>query len=298
MTDLDSSQSANIPPDVYCPGCGYLLFGSAGERCSECGYALAGMREAESGIPWVHRRTRGRIVSFFKTVWLVTFRNRRFCEEFARDVSYRDARRFQWVVILHVLFPVLLAVAALYWMVPPDLSVESFMNAMMWGRMPIEPTTLEYAYAEFWPVALLLVGFLMWLIAIAGVASYFFHPKEISVRRQNSGVAMSCYACAPLAVLPMFLVVAAILVENFANYGDLDPLFYLAYGAIVLGILLVWYWWMLVGTIRRTMPQLRVRAMVLAVGLPMIWLALAVLILAGIPVLTLWILIVIDSLAV
>ena len=297
MTDPDSSQPANIPPDVYCPGCGYLLFGSAGECCSECGYELAGMREAESGIPWAHRRTRGRIVSFWKTVWLVTFRNRRFCEEFARDVNYGDARRFQWVVILCVLFPVLLAVFAAYRIMPPDLSKESWTTAMTWGRLPREPTILAYAYADMWPVALLLVGFFIWLIAITGVSSYFFHPKSVSVRRQNSGVAMSYYCCAPLAALAVVFAVGAFLTDRIADFTDLPRRFDLALAGAVLLVLVAW-WRTLVGTIRRTMPQLRVRTVVLALGLPMIWLALASLIMVGVPVVAIWILVVLDSVSV
>ena len=297
MIDLDSSQCVPIPPDVYCPGCGYLLFGSVGEKCSECGYALAGMREAASGIPWVHRRTRGRIVSFWKTVWLVTFRNRRFCEEFARDVSHRDARRFQWVVIAHVFLPVLLAVMAMYRLVPPDISRESWMDVIALGRPPRVPTPFDYAYAEIWPVALLLACFLLWLSAITGAASYFFHPKSIPVRRQNSGVAMSYYACAPLAALGVVFAVSAFLTDWIADYSNIPRRYDLALAVAALVVLVGW-WRTLMGTIRRTMPPVKVRATVLAIGLPLIWLALAILILVGIPVLGLWILIVIDSVSV
>ena len=148
-----------------------------------------------------------------------------------------------------------------------------------------------------WPVALLLVGFLMWLIAITGVASYFFHPKSISVHRQNSGVAMSYYACAPLATLAFVFAVCAFLTDWIADNTDIPRRYDLALAAAGLVVLVVW-WRMLMGMVRRTMPRLKVRGMALAVGLPMLWLALASVIMVGVPLVAIWIVVVIDSVSV
>ena len=105
--------------DLFCPGCGYSLRGATGERCPECGYSLAYLRTHTCGIPWAHRRQRGRLRTYWQTVWLVTFRPQRFCEEYAHEVRYRDARRFQLMTLLYVYGPLLVATLYLYVAHPP-----------------------------------------------------------------------------------------------------------------------------------------------------------------------------------
>lgn len=295
MSTSEPRLDGSIPPDVPCPGCGYLLFGSVGDKCTECGYDISRMRRAESGIPWVHRRERGRFISFWQTVWLVTIRHRRFCEEYARDVSYADARRFQWVVVLHVFVPVVLAVVATYWMTPPDLSKESFMAAMMLGRPPRQPTSLDYAYAEVWPVAMLLACFLLWLVAATGAPSYFFHPKSIPVRRQNSAVAMSYYCAAPLALLPGNLLLVVVLIEGFVNFGETEPLAYLWMGGCALVAHFGGTSIMALNLMRRLMPERKRLAVSFGMALPIVWAGLGVLIMAGLPIALLFALVGIDG---
>lgn len=200
--------------DVYCPACGYHLRGVAGPRCPECGYDLAGLRSPLSAIPWVHRRKLGRMRAYWQTVWMVTFQNRRFCEEYARAVDYRDARRFQWLTLLHVALPLLLAVVVVYSAVPPYTGPadwgERFAQAAATGTLPPEPTFFDRAYTEVWPVAILVVSFFLFLAAVTGVPSYFFHPRVIPVQRQNCGIAMSYYTCAPLALTGLLFILGGV----------------------------------------------------------------------------------------
>ena len=108
---------------------------------------------------------------------------------------------------------------------------------------------------------------------------------------------MSYYACAPLAVLAGVFALAAIATDRIANYLHMPRRFDHALVAAALVVFIAW-WRTLMKTVRRTMPLLKMRAMVLAVGLPALWFALAVLIMEGIPLVVLSILIVIESLSV
>ena len=92
----DADELAGIPDDILCPACSYDLHGAPGMKCPECGYSLLNIRSDVCRIPWVRRKELGRIRSYWLTVWMVTFRNRRFCEEYAHSLGYTEARRFQW----------------------------------------------------------------------------------------------------------------------------------------------------------------------------------------------------------
>ncbi len=85
-TKLDGH--AAIELDIYCQKCGYNLRGLTAERCPECGRSLEGLRSPVSLIPWVHRREIGRLRAYWKTVWLVMFRQGQFCWEIARSVQH------------------------------------------------------------------------------------------------------------------------------------------------------------------------------------------------------------------
>src|SRR5215470_15615504 len=86
--------------ELFCPECGYSLRGISSPRCPECGLSLDFIESAESTIPWVHRRTRGRIKTYCQTAWQVLVHTKRFCREAYRPVSLCDAQRFRWVSIL------------------------------------------------------------------------------------------------------------------------------------------------------------------------------------------------------
>ena len=46
---------------------------------------------------------------------------------------------------------------------------------------------------------------LVWLIALPGLASYFFQSRRLGLEQQNRAIALSYYAWAPLSVLPLCL---------------------------------------------------------------------------------------------
>jgi hypothetical protein len=285
-----------IPADIYCVKCAYNLFGCVSDRCPECGRSLANLRNPESRIPWVHRRRIGRMRAYWRTVWMVTFSGRGFYDEYARPLRISDARRFQWVTLSLVLAAVIYVVVALYHVCPPHVEVPDFFEIMVFPGTVRVPTGWDRAYAEVWPVGVLLACFLLFLAAATAVPGHLFHPRGVSVERQDSGVALSLYACGSLAFLP--LLVPVLLVASWEAALDARNVAGLAvtWGVVlVLPVLAAWLW-NLNRQARLTLPQFRYRALVVAAALPVIWLVLAGAFLVALPAAILYVLIVISSL--
>ncbi len=294
-SDNQDPMSPTLPPDVYCPQCGYCLHGTASDQCPECGYGLARMRSADARITWELRRERGRIKTYWQTVWMVTFKNRQFCEAYAHPISYSDARRFQWITILHAYIPILIASVLFYTGREPTSNAPTPM--LPWailGASP-PPTILGRAYDEGWPIALLLLCFIPFLFAATGVYSYFFHPKSICIERQNAGIALSHYICAPLALAPVVMSIGlgVLAMADSGRWFKVLPL--LLIGMTVLIVTLLW-WVTLFKTARRVMPQLRRRAATIAVAVPVLWLLLAILVLGVMPLAAAFVIVVLVSL--
>jgi hypothetical protein len=265
------------------------------------------MRSPVCRIPWEHRRELGRLRSFWKTVWLVTFRKQRFCEEYVHTVRYSDARAFQWVTLIHLYVLAMSATVYVYLTVPAALKVPNTMQQMMMGLPAVGPTLLDRAYAEVWPVAILLVCLLLYLFAMTGVAGYFFHPRGLSAQQQNSAIAMSYYACGPLAAITPAVTMVWVVLEFFLLDAWLAGPWYsvlwiyiqqawvLAAG--ITAVLLPIAWWTnLIYLARLIMPQVKGRSIAIATILPCLWLVLAGLILVTLPLVVLCVLVVIASL--
>lgn len=289
-------EEAAFQAEVYCPECTYNLRGVVGERCPECGYSLANMRSPICRIPWVRRRECGRFLGYWRTIWMVTFRNQRFCEEYARPVSFADARMFLWVTLVHLYIPVLLAVAFVYLSVPAKSEVANPLQQMMTtGMVQSWPTFVYRAYAEVWPVATLLPCLLLFLASATSLPSYFFHPRAVSAQQQDNGIAMSCYACGPLAFLGVLFVAMLLATDALAIFSRTGHAALLA--AIISTCVVLLAWWLnLVGIARRSMPRLKSRQVLIAIGVPLLWGALAGLILVGLPFVILSVLVIWASL--
>ena len=282
---------------VYCVQCGYHLRGVVGERCPECGYALAGLRSTKSGLPWAHRRDIGRLRAYWATVWAVTVRTRKFCEEHAREVSYRDARLFQWVTILHALPALTLAL----WVQILHLRhhLEQQLASQQGTFRPLGPSIIDQAILENWPWVVVTACLVVFFVAITGVPSYFFHPRENPTVKQNAGIALSYYAAAPLAiVLVIGIVVAAIIYRPGFIERDASSSWQLLNAvsiAALVALPLLW-WYNLLRLAKGMMPELRRTHVYVGVLIPIVWLLLGGLILIVLPALTLWGVVFVDSL--
>ena len=290
---MDGCDQSSAPPeiakDIYCPVCGYNLYGAPGDKCPECGHCLANLRSPICQIPWERRKELGRFRAYWRTVWMVTFRNTPFCEEYAKSVRVCDARVFKCVSILHVYIPLLLATVVLSseLAAQPPLT-DPFQDMFPPGMLKPLPPLVSQACIEVWPVVVLDVCLLLFLAAATSAPSYFFHPRSVAPQQQNSGAAMSYYACGPLAFAPLVPVAHWLLVELVSLDRWLAQAWsiyeWLAIGrALAAGVVVAFWWWNLVWIARRTMPQLKHRGVVVAISVPLLWLGLAVVLLGLLP---------------
>ena len=279
-----SGPTQEIPEEVYCPQCAYDLRGAQGVRCSECGYRLAGLKAIESRIPWVHRQERGRWGAYWATVWFVTVRHRRFCEEYARAVSYPDARSFQRTTVILIGTPVLIALAITY------LSIWYYIYR---GWASDEFVNLKL-YLEIWPILPLFVSYILLLVVMTGVPSYFFHPKHLPIQRQNTAVAMSYYAGAPLvfSFVPTILWIALSGHGNQCWHGVLLAVL----AAITTLAVLFLAWLVQVRLVIRLMPHSIVRHRLMILGLPVLWMIAGLLTLVVLPLVVFYVIVIIASL--
>ena len=212
------------------------------------------------------------------------FRQSRFCEEMARPVSYADAQRFRWVTILHMHVPLLLATAGWYLGAWPTLFDDPLANQL---------------FRQIWPAVGLHVCVALFLAAVTGFPSYFFQPRGQSVEVQNRAIAMSYYACSPLAVSVLPVALAGFLI--WVGVGAVKLTEDLVTGLILLTVFLVAaliYAWLsdLFRIFRRVMPQYRGRAYLIMLCVPASWFLLGAVTLVGIPFTVLFVIIVFASL--
>ncbi len=180
------AQRAALPVGATCPECSYDLRGSTAERCPECGFRTDPLRRDESQIPWCYRHELGWFKAYWKTVWLVLRQPRRLCQEISRPVDYRHSQSWRWVTTLHACGALLVGCGAY---AVADYAYGWHGGELMW-----------------WWLGGLQVWGILWLAALPGLASYFFHPSKLPIEHQNRAIALSYYAWAPLALAPLCLL--------------------------------------------------------------------------------------------
>ena len=226
-----------------CPACGYDLRGIASERCPECGTGVD--RVAVSRVPWVHRRAVGRMGAYWRTLCMATFRTAALAAEVRRPILVRDGQTFRWATL------------ALAW---PPLAVAAWWAA---GRVPWAEgvrSALEYhlavASSVGWPVDLptdalplgltvpwmvgvdtpgvapLAVGGL--LVLLTGVGSYLFRPARMPPGWRGRAVAISYFACAPLAATVVPALAGGLLAGENVDFTAAGPLWVLPRGVHLL----------------------------------------------------------------
>ncbi|MCH8242836.1 MAG: hypothetical protein IH897_09525 [Planctomycetes bacterium] len=214
--------------------------------------------------------------------------------ETARPVSYSDAQKFRWLTVLHAYLPILAATVLLYAYEAASWTTASY--PFLLAPPGFKATNLTWpalGFLEIWPIALVHLGILLWLTAATGVASYFFHPRDLAVHLQNRAVSLSYYANAALA----FTIVPFLLGWMIWEAFGFDSWLTIAIVSVILFIQLSAWWFDSVGMLVRTPGIQGTRVRVMAVLLPLLWLLLAVVIIPGVFGLVIGILLVVDSLS-
>lgn len=266
----------NAPPvsedaqSQTCPACGYSLHGIDSQRCPECGLSIDRARLSVSRIPWAHRQLIGRFRAYWRTNLIAAFRVNRLCDEINRPVSFRDAQRFRHVTVLLAWAPL---AAVGFW--------ASLATFDQWRFPELTPENRLGWLLE--GAVLLSAEFSLWLFLLAGsgAGSYFFHPRGIPVRQQNRAIALSYYACAPLAWLWLPCGLAAVATwtapQPWTATGLAAEISIAAWmiAAILLAVIVVVGY---VGTLRlmrsatcRGSVRLTLRTIVMAAYLPLAW---------------------------
>ena len=162
-----------------------------------------------------------------------------------------------------------------------------FQQMMATGAAPTGPSLLELMVRDIWPLAVLHVCLLLFLLAATGVPSHFFHPEDVPVHLQNRAIAMSYYTCGSLACgHPMVPFVVPAVYLALQIWGLQAAEVQVGAGlAVVAGIVGSAWLYDMIQLARRTMPQVQGRPAAIAFALPMLWLAEGALILIGLPLL-------------
>jgi hypothetical protein len=214
--------------------------------------------------------------AYLRTTWLAIRRPAQLAAEIARPVSLDDALAFRRVTTAVIALPFILValIAVLSSGVMPMSSAVS-----MPREFGAEWVAIPFLAASGW----------FFVLTAAGVQSYWFHPSSIPVVRQNRAVALSYYATAPLAVMPIVLpiIVMLVAVEPWAERHQAM----LWYVLPIIGLVAVTVVAVSIATtlsasavmLRRTTHCGAARVVSLVVGLPIAWLLLAGIFLVAVP---------------
>ena len=129
-------------------------------------------------------------------------------------------------------------------------------------------------------VAVAVASLLLGVTFVCRAGSWLFHPRDQPIVRQNRAVALSYYACAPLALTPLVAPFAAYAYWSAGvtrvwgpNMPAVHPKLAMLGYALPL-LLLVWVWTCNLVLLRRTSGCGAGRVIVMAVVLPAIWVVL------------------------
>jgi hypothetical protein len=295
---MSTNAEQTLELDKPCPECGYDLRASTSERCPECGQDIKGLLSGESLIPWVHRARLGRVRAFIKTLVFVLFRPKMLASEIIRDVKFADARKF---FLISAIASGTVVFAVFEWAnYHSELGStgKTLVPALIYQAPPNQRTAFESYLFELvvpmsagWTIPTLFsTSAALWVMLASGVATYFFHPKSVSIERQNRALALSY--CTAAGLLPACVIFAGFFVAQILEFRlHRNPdvtLFeivrYIKLGALCVGGLsLVLYWWRLIGLYQKLFHRTFFQTLLIRVGLPVLWILCGIVALVVIP---------------
>jgi hypothetical protein len=181
------------PQELYCPECGYNLREIASERCPECGGRVDRSTLGQSVVPWLQRERLGRLTAFWRTVGMATFRTRFLALEMSRPARFDEAVKFRRLVVLHAWAPCALLMLGLFIAMFAQAGTGDLFSSRDLLGSSLQLGGVLFGWLCIW----------LFLMAVSAVASYAFHPGSLEIVRQNRAVALSYYACAPMAYTPL-----------------------------------------------------------------------------------------------
>ncbi|HEX8523109.1 MAG TPA: zinc ribbon domain-containing protein [Tepidisphaeraceae bacterium] len=292
----DPSPNPTTEADLFCPHCGYSLRGITSARCPECGSAIDWDAVTKSTISWIHRKRIGRWKAYVRTAAVAIRDPKQLAAEVRHPVTLADALAFRRMTTLIAFFPTALLATSLYLWMLASVSNLSF-AALSRG----ETSALRLAAAMDWlMVPALWISLYLMFLALAGVHSYFFHPRTLTITQQNRAIALSYYAGAALALTPVSYVCVGIVVAMYAARLDRKLPLLIVLLVWIIGtatpVVQIFAWWLsCLRMLRGATHCSRLRQWMLGASLPLSWIILAAII-GGMPLVFGYICLVILSL--
>jgi len=191
-----AAEGSSSPPR-RCSGCGYDLRGLAELRCPECGLVFDPNELPRADIPWLKRgdllidanATGGNaFIAYWRTVWLVLARPKRFGEMVWQEVEVDAAEtaRFRWITI--------------------GIAVGSLLATMLPVLAPFSPAMMIALVVMSAPI----VAF-FWMATGRFDIIQFVAPRfaqEMRFRRLHD---LTCAGLALAPIVPLFLLLGLIM---------------------------------------------------------------------------------------
>lgn len=202
---------------LLCPGCGFDLRGTPGDRCGECGLVIDRAAMHESGLPWAHRAKIGRVRAYLKTVWLVTLDRRIIRHELAKPQDLADAKPFARVTACLAAIALLGAFVMIVRANGGSLaflgvSRQPYAPRGAWPSGPIVDVLVPWcAGAMLWPV--LPACLVLLAVYLTGAPQTLFKLRSAPEHHRQRATAISYYTSAPLAILVLAALCLALLTE-------------------------------------------------------------------------------------
>jgi hypothetical protein len=224
------------------------------------------MRSSTSQIPWVQRHDRGTITAFWQTIHHVLFRHPEFCQEIARAVDRKEAKRFRWLLGLSIgLVSAVIGTVTYLALSRDQLASCDLASPNVWAFGDL----LRWSYQAVYPMtAFCLAAIPAFVISTDWTASYLACAKAPEHLRERAAT-LSYYLAAPLIFWPLGLLA---LIPFAAPAEQFDPVLNL----VLLGVGITaflgapgWYWSRAVASSKRFFPAGPVRSMGTAVMLPL-----------------------------
>jgi len=228
MPAAQSPPSAPSAENLFCITCGYNQRGITSAHCPECGQDFSKLPPSPTLLPWIHRRRLGLFRAYWRTALMVFFRPKFFHDQIDNPISLKDARRFWLLSIVHALLPPLFLLLYMAIHISPAnlVALMHFISQTIFVPVPV-----FYFF---------LFGFILFLIAATGMPGYFCHPHSLGIGQQNRAIALSYFASAPIALMPLIFALA-VAAEFLLRLKDIAMTLRALAAAVAVFMLGAWY---------------------------------------------------------
>jgi len=171
----------------------------------------------------------GLLRAYGRTVLMVIFRPKLFCEQLDNPIILKEARLFWMLTICLAYLPLVGGAVQIYYTESQPNSIHRAIQSLFIPNYQPLPIGVFYLF-----------GLLLFILFATGMPSYFCHPSSITVTRQNRAIALSYFACAPLALMP-FIIALLLLAQLFWRLDAIALTFQISAALLAIFMLGCWH---------------------------------------------------------